>query len=133
MSNDFWDRRTIQKARKVHRCYETRAVIEPGQPYVVLCGKHEGDFYSYKMHPEIAPIWERRNSACWKRDKEGLIFGDLDSDIAESLHAMPPDPQDLADAETFVRLWNGNGAEHYLSKRLQEIRTNQDRANQEPA
>jgi len=121
MSYDFNIRQHIKAARSRHKCGETKAVIEPGQGYVRLTGKFEGDFYSHKMSAEIYPIWKRWNDRCWDLDDDGIIFGDLGAEMNETLRDnQTPDPQDLADAQTFLKLWGGS-AEHYLSKTVQSI------------
>jgi hypothetical protein len=121
MSYDFHIIEHIKKARLRHICDETRAVINPGDSYVKIAGKYDGDFYSHKLCAEIYPIWDRWNDRRWKLNREGITFGELCEEMDQTLEdSDSPDPQDLEDALTFCRLWNG-GKECYLAKTIQEI------------
>lgn len=48
MNADFWTERTVT-ARKLHRCESCRETIKPGDKYVRVAQKYEGDFSAYPM------------------------------------------------------------------------------------
>lgn len=51
MSTDF-NSNTAPVARKVHRCEWCGEPIPIGEKHVKFSGKWEGDFQSWRMHPE---------------------------------------------------------------------------------
>ena len=54
----FWSRRSVKAGAKVHRCDNCRQPIEKGQPSTVVSGVHDGDFHSYRVHPECDDLWK---------------------------------------------------------------------------
>jgi len=121
MRHDFHIIERIKKARSRHKCDETRAVINPGDSYIKLTGKYDGEFYVHKLCAEIYPIWNRWNDRYWKLNHKGITFGELLEEMHQTLkYSEPIDPQDLEDARTFCRLWNG-GKKCYLAKTIQEV------------
>lgn len=62
----FNHRHLVKAGRKVHRCDNCRQPIEKGFPSILASGVHEGDFYSWRSHPECDDLWLK-------------IFKDLDA------------------------------------------------------
>lgn len=53
----FNNRHLVKAVRKAHRCDNCRQQIEIGQPSVISSGVHDGDFYSFRVHPECDDLW----------------------------------------------------------------------------
>lgn len=63
----FWNRDHVKAGRKVYRCDSCRQPIEVGQPSVVCSGVNDGEFSSYRVHPECDDLWNQiyRELDCW--------------------------------------------------------------------
>lgn len=53
----FHNRKNVKAGTKVHRCANCRQSIAVGQPSVIISGVHDGDFHSYRVHPECDDLW----------------------------------------------------------------------------
>lgn len=62
----FSARHIVKSGRKQHRCDNCNQIIEVGQPSIRSAGVHDGDFGSWRSHPECDALWNQ-------------VFRDLDS------------------------------------------------------
>lgn len=53
----FHNRQSVKAGRKKYRCDNCRQPIEMGQPSTVISGVHDGDFSSFRVHPECDDLW----------------------------------------------------------------------------
>ncbi|HZI08134.1 MAG TPA: hypothetical protein VEZ71_29210 [Archangium sp.] len=68
---EFSSRRT-HTARKLHGCDECQRPIEPGQRYVLVAGKWEGDFFLFRAHEDCRALADSL------KDEEGCFtYGQL--------------------------------------------------------
>lgn len=75
----FSSRTLVKAGRKEHRCDNCGQPIEIGQPSVLGAGVHEGDFGSWRSHPECDELWNQVF-----RDMDSWDYG-MDIDTLEAL------------------------------------------------
>ncbi len=55
---DSFQNRHLTKARKPHQCESCRRWVQPGEKYVAMAGKWDGDFYAVKLCQGCESLWE---------------------------------------------------------------------------
>jgi hypothetical protein len=63
----FHSRTLVKAGRKAHRCDNCFQPIEVGQSSILVAGVHDGDFSSYRVHPECDDLWNEiyKEMDCW--------------------------------------------------------------------
>jgi len=56
--SDFYNEKII-KARKKHKCYHCRNIIEIGEEYIKIASVYQGDFSTYKSHKLCQDLLEK--------------------------------------------------------------------------
>lgn len=75
----FHSRRNVRAGRKAHQCDNCRQPIDAGQPSVLSSGIHDGDFYSWRVHPECDELWLAVYSDVDVRQYEGMDIDTLEA------------------------------------------------------
>ena len=118
---EFWTRTIVKAGRKDHRCENCRQPIERGASSVVIAGKHDGDFSSYRVHPECDDLWNQVF-----RDLDEWDYG-MDIDTLEAMGGC---------LEEVVPMLEGYASEHPIAVSRLMVTVEQwkaDRAAHEPA
>ena len=68
----FQSYRIVKAGRKAHRCDSCRQTIEVGQPSLITSGTFDGDFNSWRVHPECDALWQ-------------AVFKDMQCDYYEGM------------------------------------------------
>ena len=77
--NDF-ENIVVRKARKMHKCYECKRIIERGEHYTIDTVCYDGRVTSYKICSDCMSV--RDEFFC-----EGWIFGELWNDVECHVHS----------------------------------------------
>lgn len=73
------------KARKPHKCFECRRIIQPGQMYTRRSGKFDGSLYDDCF---CDPCEEIRSAFTETGHSEGVAYGELWAGLAENFRDL---------------------------------------------
>jgi hypothetical protein len=86
ISNDFY-RETRRKARKPHVCGECKCTIAPGETYLYVVGKHDGDMWIALLCAACDEIVHEFNHTSWTFG--GQTWDDFDNAWASGAPLQP--------------------------------------------
>ena len=94
----FQSYRTVKAGRKAHSCDNCNQPIEVGQPSLITSGNHDGDFHSWRVHPECDALWQ-------------VVYKDMQCDYYEGMEINTLEALGLG-AEEFVPVLTEYAKEH---------------------